>query len=691
MRPPFVVAAAVWVVSAVLAPVAAQEPAPASPPVERVMGAKVTFERVTAGDAEKQVHSQRARLLSLAVERGETPTPFVQPGMFRATWVATLILPARDRCRFRLDGRGSAKLIVNGETVLDDTLRPGKPIETSQPARLKKGDNELVLSFESSGMGDGQVRLFWSGTDFGFEPIAPERLFSPLNDPELDAGEQRVHGLHLFAERRCARCHEFEVRRVGESAFGELDAVGPDLRQAGARLRADWTAQWLRDPKQFRADASMPKLALTGDECDDVAAYLASLGAPLPAVPFAADAADKGRGVFRQYGCVACHVSAGDAVGDGVLAQRIPLAFVPAKWHAAALVEYLQEPTRFHPHVRMPNLRLSLDEATALTAFLLAPATTPLPASKGDVDRGRRASQRHGCVACHALDVQPTDRPAWPQLPTVHADRGCLADVPAKTGAPGSAPDHGFTAEQRDAVRAFLPFANDAPFRRSPLDYAARHLHADRCVACHAIDGVPSTWARWTERENAQAPLPKEHDPIAQGVPALTWTGSKLQPSWIERFVLGKEKSPRPWLSARMPAFPHDGAAIAQGLVREHGYGPQDEPPVAPDGAIAAAGEKLLAQGTGFGCVMCHALGDKPAAQVFEREGIELLTARGRLRHEYFTRWLADPPRLDPDSRMPRYASAQGKTAFTEVLGGDAAKQFEAIWQYLGGLRAGRR
>ena len=37
---------------------------------------------------------------------------------------------------------------------------------------------------------------------------------------------------------------------------------------------------------------------------------------------------------------------------------------------------------------------------------------------------------------------------------------------------------------------------------------------------------------------------------------------------------------------------------------------------------------------------------------------------------------------------MPQYADADGKTAYKEILGGDAEKQFEAIWQY---LRAGEK
>jgi hypothetical protein len=37
---------------------------------------------------------------------------------------------------------------------------------------------------------------------------------------------------------------------------------------------------------------------------------------------------------------------------------------------------------------------------------------------------------------------------------------------------------------------------------------------------------------------------------------------------------------------------------------------------------------------------------------------------------------------------MPQFADADGKTAYKDVLGGDATQQFEAIWQY---LRAGEK
>jgi hypothetical protein len=41
------------------------------------------------------------------------------------------------------------------------------------------------------------------------------------------------------------------------------------------------------------------------------------------------------------------------------------------------------------------------------------------------------------------------------------------------------------------------------------------------------------------------------------------------------------------------------------------------------------------------------------------------------------------PLRIDPETKMPRFADDEGKTPLADVLGGRAAEQFDAIWQYL--------
>ncbi|MCR9245203.1 MAG: c-type cytochrome [bacterium] len=649
-------------------------------------GAKVTFERVLPADRPPQVQSQRSRLLSLAVERGEVPSPFLELGYFRATYRAIVTLPSRDRYRFRIAGRGKVKLTINGKEVLAGALRERQPLETKKKVRLKKGGNDLELEFESSAFGDGQFRLYWAPPECGFEPIAPELLSWAADDAELVAGERRQLGQELFLARRCARCHGFEQAKLADGAFGELAGAGPDLRGVGARLKRDWLAAWLQDPTAFRHDATMPGLGFTAQDAADAATFLAGLGEPA-ARDLPADGVAAGRDRFLQLGCVACHVPPDRDRKERVLGDRLALHHVPQKWHAAALVDYLRDPQRFYPHVRMPDFRLTEEDAVNLAAYLLngkfASEPVPLAAAAGDAARGQQIVADRHCASCHEVAVSVADRIVR-SLRELRPDRGCLADA---AEARGDAPDHRLSAEQRAALREFLPFAEQAPFRKAPLDYAERQLTAQRCTACHGLDDRPSVWATVANELALDDPLPPEQDPVAQGIPSLTWVGSKLQPSWMSAFVQGQKPSPRPWLTARMPAFEHRGAAITSGLVREHGYGSKDEPLQPANAQMAIHGNTLLQQGTGFGCVQCHALGDKPAEQVFEREGIELHLARQRLRHEYYIRWLLDPPRIDPEARMPKYANSKGKTAFVEILGGDAEQQFEAIWQSLGGRK----
>ena len=121
-----------------------RKPAPALPQGPMARGAKVTFETVR-GD--KVRHSVRARVLSLAVDRGETPTPFLPVGAFRATYETVVTLPARDRMNFQIDGRGKVKLSIDGTVVLEGTLSAKNSLATSKAVRLNKGGSDLKLEF----------------------------------------------------------------------------------------------------------------------------------------------------------------------------------------------------------------------------------------------------------------------------------------------------------------------------------------------------------------------------------------------------------------------------------------------------------------------------------------------------------------------------------------------------------------
>jgi hypothetical protein len=50
-------------------------------------------------------------------------------------------------------------------------------------------------------------------------------------------------------------------------------------------------------------------------------------------------------------------------------------------------------------------------------------------------------------------------------------------------------------------------------------------------------------------------------------------------------------------------------------------------------------------------------------------------------------RWLLAPLRVDPETKMPKFSEDGVTTQLTEILGGKAPDQFDAIWQYLRSLK----
>jgi mono/diheme cytochrome c family protein len=87
-------------------------------------------------------------------------------------------------------------------------------------------------------------------------------LLAQERDPRASRGEQ------LFVTQGCYGCHQ-----IGK--FGT--PIGPDLSRLGAKYPAAYLRDWLRDPASVRPTAHMPKLDLSRDEIETLAAYLASL------------------------------------------------------------------------------------------------------------------------------------------------------------------------------------------------------------------------------------------------------------------------------------------------------------------------------------------------------------------------------------------------------------------------------
>ena len=635
-------------------------------------GLKVTF--TAAGKADVRAD----RLLALYVPAGQAPTPFLPAGPFTAKWEGDLQSPLRGTFKLSAESSSKFKLSLNGQPLLD-----GPGLKTVQ---LNKGANRIVAEIASADKGDTFVRLSWSSKDFPLEPVPPTILTHPA-DKDLDAASQRREGRLLFAQMNCSACHADNSLLPGKgTGMPELGQNAPLLADLGTRYKTPFLADWILDPHAVRPHTLMPKV-FAGEGAEQKSADLAAMltqGAAPKETTLDLKLAPQGGALFANLGCIGCHQRP-DAEGKDAH-DRIPLGHVGDKWRAAALTEFLKDPAKNYPSTRMPHFRLEDTEATQLAAYLVTNSRmVKRQAIAGDATRGAALLVSAGCLNCHAGMPATTQPPLAKVLKA--ADKGCLSpDDKARA----SAPDFALTATQRSALKAFLATDLASLKQDTPAEFAERQVKNLSCVACHARDGNVSTWTKVdAEAKKLRDALPpKEHvegEPVPDApIPPLTWLGEKLRHDWMSKFIAGQiEYKPRPWLIGRMPGFAHYADGLALGLNHQHGLPRSEAVEPAPNPEKAVIGEKLVGADGGFNCITCHAVGDQAATAVFEAPAINFLQSAERLRKGYFHRWTLAPTRIDPDTKMPKYADPEGVTQLTDPFEGKGPEQFEAIREYL--------
>jgi mono/diheme cytochrome c family protein len=341
----------------------------------------------------------------------------------------------------------------------------------------------------------------------------------------------------------------------------------------------------------------------------------------------------------------------------------------------------------------MPDFGFSAEQARFVAGFLLAlPGAATVPSVLGgDAERGKTLVAAQGCAACHGIAVSNRLR-----APDAAVTRAGGVSCPVA--------DYGLTTADQAALQEFL--TRDLASGTTAVEAAEREYRQQRCAACHRRDAEPSVLSR-VAREVAElvGPDPTQGGGPPAPPPDLTAVGAKLQTPWLTAWLAGADQPrPRPWITGPMPTFHLDAARVARGLAQAEGYAPSGGAAAlldgmapsaataptsgfaavqAPEAELRSAGARLLPLDGGFGCTNCHGVGDAAARQVFEAPGVNLALAAARLRKEFFYRWLWDPTRVDPGTKMTRFIDADGRSGLTEVFGGDGAAQVEALWQFL--------
>jgi mono/diheme cytochrome c family protein len=618
----------------------------------------------------KPLDARRVRLAALHIPRETPPSPFVAPGPVHAKLAGYLKNPLKGDYRFRLTGTGAMILRINDKDVLKE---PGQTVEVE----LAKNYNRIEIIYKSPDNGDSTVRLDWAGEKFGFEPVSPDVLFSRKDDADLVAQTEVREGRELYANLHCANCHELPNKlALKDCIMPELRSMAPRLDDAGSRFRYDWLAAWIANPRLLRPEAIMPAL-FSGPEAEkkaaDIAKYLISLKADAALAPIGQSPnIAEGEAIFKKLGCVTCHRLSEPKEKDEL--ARLSLHFAGAKFATSGLSHFLKKPHQRYAWTRMPDFHLSDAEAGHLEAYLRDAAKGKIEAQpEGDVQRGKLLFAKEGCLNCH--QVQPAKNDEVKMSKNIQSlDQGCLGEKDH-----GRAPDFALQQDQHAALTAFLKTDGKSLTRDTPAEFSLRQVKSLRCDSCHRRDGEITRWHAVLEDEGK----------IPETLPSLTWIGEKLKPTWTKKLFAGEAgHRARPWLKARMPAFPARADMLAVGLSHEHGFGIDEDERPKPDAKLAAIGEKLIPQQGGFKCNDCHGIGKQPAIQPFEAPGINLLDAAIRLRYNYYQRWMLAPDRVDVSMRMPIFATDGKTTQIREVFDGDARKQYDALWHYIQTLPA---
>lgn len=500
--------------------------------------------------------------------------------------------------------------------------------------------------------------------------------------PVLQFASDAAHGKELFEKRGCPGCH---LAR----GFENLEKVAPDLRQLASKVDPAWLVEWIKEPTAYLPQAKMPNFRFTPAQSEAAASYLLASSQPFqgPQYPGNGDAA-AGQKLVGEIGCQGCHTIQGQ--GNNFAPE---LTRIGSKTNAHWLFAWLKNPQGYSSTAKMPNLRLSDEQAAHITAYLLTlgekkenPDLTTRLADAKRIEEGKQLIGRYGCYGCHEIKGMEervrvgaelstfADKRPWEMafgdvhlVKKKHHDTTSIARLIAlyKDGKTieeswegwafgklknarmyatdrilQQMPDFAFSDEDASALLVLLRSFTDEtlpqsyveiPVQERALRVAGQQLMTKyNCLGCHNVGGQGGTIA-----------------------PNLAFEGSKVLGDWL----LGFLKEPhmlRPIMQARMPTFPlaeQEATTLRDyvmtALVDARIPKTSRVAPMLTD-EMAKQGEKLYWEK--HICLTCHQVQGKGAPAPL---GPDLTQAWKRLNPDWMVEWIKNPQAFDPRTIMP--------------------------------------
>ena len=532
-----------------------------------------------------------------------------------------------------------------------------------------------------------------------------------------------AEGQRLFEQVGCTGCHLVQ-------GYDDIPKIAPSLRRISAKVDPSWAVRWIQNPQAYLPHTRMPNFSLRQDEAVAIAAFLWSASKeegdkwtaenPSPAgLSESKEMAEKGKALVESIGCKGCH---GFAEGEfstllGKDKEIVPnLKNVAAKVGAGWAYHWIKNPQNYNPATRMPSLRLSDQEAAAITAYLMTLGRPSEPIAgiekqlenPQNIKRGEGLVRKYGCFGCHDIAGMEKESRIGVELTTFGSKKleelffGNRTDIPetwdawtynklktpriyATERVEQVMPQFNLADDDIKALRVLLSGFRDT---KVPRQYRADHservvevvqgrrlMHQYNCIGCHEIEHRGGFIRKYYEQNPTLAP------------PILNGEGEKVQSSWLYGF-LNQPVPIRPWLQVRMPTFGFS-SVNANALVDyfiglskvENPYVYFDPRKVPPEFLEAA---RILVSKDYFNCFSCHQQGEKKPEGPPEGWAPDLTLAHNRLNPQWIVRWLQDPQKLQPGTKMPSFYPGGPDN----VLGGKDDLQIEALRDYIMSLGA---
>ena len=248
----------------------------------------------------------------------------------------------------------------------------------------------------------------WEENPFNETPMYPRQYYEAgcikchSGQVGVDSGDDITKAMLTVEIYGCYACH-----KINNWRFSDLRRPGPDLNGIAEKTTPEWAFRWISEPHNFRSTTRMPSFFYQRNMIDpsivpaaEIAQNIKYQDAEIHSIvtylfsksthrfwtpPPVAGTAARGKAIVESVGCMACHIESENIKdaqsGQMRLAHRddYPLernygfnfTGVGTKTHAGWIYNWIKNPKNYYPEAPMPSLRLTDQEASDVTAYLL--------------------------------------------------------------------------------------------------------------------------------------------------------------------------------------------------------------------------------------------------------------------------------------------------------------------------------